>query len=165
MGQGTGELYIKSSVSDLSDTVNLIDAYYYNPNTLTSSQTINISNLPTNFKCKFKVNVVDASVLNTAWLEVGSNNNNCLLFGNTGSYKTIGIFVKVNGSYVVSDSRNDVLPINNWQELTYIYNNGVHTLTDGINTITLNNSQITARDYVYFRNETNQIKEILFLPL
>ena len=149
----------------LLKTYSIKDAIKYIPDTLTSSQTISISDLPTNFKCKFKAKVVDTSVVNNAWLEVGSNNNNCLLFGNTGSYKTIGIFVKVNGSYVVNDSRNDVLPVNDWKELTYSYNNGVHTLTDEINTVTLNNSQITARDYVYFRNATNQIKEILFLPL
>ena len=71
----------------------------------------------------------------------------------------------MNGSYVVYDSLENVLPVNDWKELTYSYDNGLHTLSDGTNTVTLNNSQITARDYVYFRNATNQIKEILFLPL
>ena len=165
MGQGTGDIYIKADCRILSETYEITDAIKYISDTLSSSQTISISDLPTNFKCKFKSKVEDTSEINNAWLEVGYNNNNCLLFGNTGSYKTIGIFVKVNGSYVVNDERNDVLLVNDWKELTYSYNNGVQTLSDGTNTVTLNNSQITARNYVYFRNVTNQLKEILFLPL
>ena len=165
LGKHAGDLYIRANCMLLTETYEITDAIKYISDTLSSGQTINISDLPTNFKCKFKAKVEDTSEINNAWLEVGSNNNNCLLFGNTGSYKTIGIFVKVNGSYVINDSRDDVLPVNDWTELTYIYNNGVQTISDGTNTVTLNNNQITARDYVYFRNVTNQLKEILFLPL
>ena len=101
----------------------------------------------------------------TASAHIGTDANNKMFIGQTGSNKAMGIFVKVNGSYVVYDSLDNVLPINDWKELVYSYDNGVQTLTDGTNTVTVNNNQITARSYVYFRNVTNSIKEILFLPL
>ena len=101
---------------------------------------------------------------NSAWLDVGSDSNNQVIFGNVGRYGAMGIFVKVSGSYVASDSTR-CLTAQTWTELTYTYNNGVQTISDGTNTVTLTNSQITGRNYVHFSNIANKIKEILFLPL
>lgn len=153
----------------VSETFSIRDSIKYVSDTLTSSQSLSVPNLPTNFKCVFKVKAdnVTESPSNNAWLEVGSNSNNLLLFGNVGSRGQIGLFVKVNGSYVANDSVT-ALSAQTWTELTYTYEDGVQTITDGNNTVTLTNSQITARSYVYFRcasSNKNPIKEILFLPL
>ena len=136
---------------------------------MTTSQTLDIPNIPQNFKCKFKVKCdnITQSSLNTAWLEIGSDNNNLILFGNTGSRGHIGIFVKVNGSFVAYNQEQYLLA-QTWTELSYTYENGVQTISDGTHTVTVNNSQITGRNYVYFRNASsnrNPIKELMILPL
>ena len=164
-GNGVGDVYVKCQCRSFIETYDIEDAIKYISNTLTSSQTISISDLPTNFKCKFKLQTpINFGSTNTAWFEVGSDDSNCIIFGDTESIGGMGIYVRIGGSYVANDKQICLTP-NSWIDLDYSYDNGVHTLSDGINTVTLNNSQITARDYVYFRCVTNSIKEILFLPL
>ena len=168
--QGIGDIVCEAEVTVsgqvVSKTFVIRDGIKYIPSELTSAQTLSVPNLPTNFKCVFKVYVenVTMSNQNSAWLDVGSDSNNQVLFGNIGRYGAMGIFVKVSGSYVASDS-TQCLTAQTWTELTYTYNNGVQTISDGTNSVTLTNSQITGRNYVHFSNVTNKIKEILFLPL
>ena len=140
------------------------DCITYFENTLSSNQTLSVPNLPTNFKAEFKVYRTTSSS-NTAWIEVGSNSNNMILFGNAGSTGHMGIFVKINGSYVANEGIDGRVSVNNWTELTYTYNDGVQTITDGTETVTLTNNQITARSYVYFRRVNNSMKELKFKPL
>lgn len=165
--QGAGNIgfYAKWGMI-LSETYDIKDAIYYNPNALSSSQTISIPDLPTNFKCEFKGKGTTGEVTDSAaWIEVGSDANNLILFGRTSSKSHTGIFVKVNGSYTVSQQGNskyqsdDIL-------YSYEYNNGSQSITDGTQTVTASNSQITNRNYVRASIGTNMyIKEILFLPL
>lgn len=167
-GKGAGELHIKATCGLLIQTCDIIDTIKYY-DSLTSVQTLSVPNLPTNFKCVFQVKPdnITESPSNAGWIEVGSDMNNLTLFGNIGSKGQIGIFVKINGSYVISDN-SPCLSAQTWAELTYTYEDGVQTITDGTNTVTLTNSQITARDYIRFFNPAtnrNPIKDLMFLPL
>ena len=160
MGKHTGELYIKSSVSDLSDTVNLIDACYYNPNSMTSSTTLSISDIPTNFKATFKAKSTRVSFIN-----IGSDYNNLVLFGITGSSgRGAGIFVRENGSYTNID-QDSVLSSNVEYEFEYTYIDGVQTLKVNNHTFTVNNSNITSRSYVDYTSDGGRLSELLVIPL
>ena len=160
LGKHTGQLYIKSSVSDLSDTVNLIDACYYNPNSMTSSTTLSISDIPTNFKATFKAKATRAS-----FLMIGNDSNNLLLFGITGSNgRGTGIFVKENGSYT-DVSQDSVLSSNIEYEFEYTYIDGVQTLKVDNHTFTVNNSNITNRNYVSYDSSGGTLSELLIIPL
>ena len=160
LGKHTGELYIQCSVSDLSDTVNLIDACYYNPNSMTSSTTLSISDIPTNFKVTFK-----AKATRTSFLVIGENPNNQLLFGITGSNGTqTGIYVKENGTYTVIEV-DSILSTNVEYEFEYTYIDGVQTLKVDNHTFTVNNSNITNRNYVYYDSSGGRLSELLIIPL
>jgi len=160
LGKHTGQLYIKSSVSDLSDIVNLIDACYYNPNTMTSSTTLSISDIPTNFKVTFK-----AKSTKTSYLAIGENSNNLFLFGITGANGTAtGIYVRENGSYT-DVSQDSVLSPNIEYEFEYTYIDGVQTLKVDNHTFTVNNSNITSRNYVYYDSNGGTLSELLIIPL
>lgn len=153
----------------LIQTYAIEDCIKYISSELTSSQSLSIPNIPTNFKASFKVKCdnITQSSNNTAWLEIGSDSDNFILLGNSGSKGHIGIFIKKNGNYVANDA-TQCLPAQTWTELTYTYNNGVQSITDGTNTVTLTNSDITARNYSYFRNASNNknpIKELKIKPL
>jgi len=114
-----------------------------------------------------KCDNITESPSNAGWLEIGSDSNNFILFGNTGSRGNMGIYVKVGGSYVANQDKFP-LSAQTWTELTYTYENGVQTITDGTETVTVNNSQITARNYIRFFNPStnkNPIKELMILPL
>lgn len=122
--------------------------------------------MPTNFKCEFKGKGTTGSVTGSAsWVEIGSNSNNLILFGRTSSASHTGIFVKVNGNYVVSQQGNSKYQSNDVQYI-YEYDNGSQSVNDGSQTVTTNNSQITSRNYVNLNIRANMyIKELIFLPL
>lgn len=139
---------------------------YYNPDTLSSSTLLPIEFMPLDFRAEFSVYVDNDSAQpdNGAWLEIGRDSRNCLLFGNAGSLATLGTYVRVGG---VDDKQYlyNALPVRQWIKLTYTCNNGVHTITDGTNTLTLTNTSITSRNYVRAFILINQMKEILIEPL
>ena len=139
---------------------------YYNPGTLSSSKLLPIEFMPRDFRAEFSVYVDNDSSQpdNGAWLEIGRDSRNCLLFGNAGSFATLGTYVRVGG---VDDKQylHNALPVRQWIKLTYTCNNGVHTITDGTNTLTLTNTSITSRNYVRAFILINQMKEILIEPL
>lgn len=165
---GVGDMSIIASVDSVisSETYSIRDAIKYISGSITSSQTISVPNLPTNFKCEFKVKGTTDNVSGfAAWVEVGSDSNNLILFGRTTSTSYTGILVKVNGYYEVIQrgsgkyQSDDVL-------YSYTYENGSQAITDGTQTVTANNSQITNRNYVNTYIGTNMyIKELTFLPL
>ena len=143
-------------------TYSIVDAIYYNPSTLTSQTILNIPNTPLNFKCQFKI-----KSQRYAWLEVGKDANNLILFGITGANGTsLGIFVKENGNYTTTKSEN-VLTGNTEYSMVYEYNNGVQSITANNRTLSLTNN-IIDRDYIKFNMDTaysSFIKEILIKPL
>lgn len=160
MGKHTGELYIQCSVSDLSDTVNLIDACYYNTSAMTSSTTLSISDIPTNFKATFKAKATRVSFIN-----IGSNYNNLVLFGIIGSSgRGAGIFVRENGSYTNID-QDSVLSSYVEYEFEYTYIDGVQTLKVNNHTFAVNNSNITGRSYVEYTSDGGKLSELMICPL
>ena len=165
-GKGVGDLSIKCQCRSVIETYEITDALKYFDTTFTSSQTLTVPNLPTNFKCKFKVKGTTGSVTGSAcWVEIGSNSNNLILFGRTSGASNTGIFVKVNGNYVVSQQGNSKYQSNDVQYI-YEYDNGSQSVNDGSQTVTTTNSQITSRNYVNLNIGTSMyLKEILFLPL
>lgn len=153
----------------LTKTFVVRDAIKYFDTTFTSSQTLTVPNIPQNFKAIFTVHRNAHNQLNTAWLEVGSDNNNCLLFGLTGSgYQgalgAMGVFTKVNGSYAVSQNIECVVDDSDW-EMEYSYNNGVQTITDGTNSLTITNSQITSRTYFKVNVNRSTLRNLIIMPL
>jgi len=160
LGKHTGQLYIQCSVSDLSDTVNLIDACYYNLNTITSSTTLSISDIPTNFKATFK-----AKATTSSFLTIGNDSNNSILFGILGlNGRACGIDVKENGSYIVIET-DQILSTNVEYEFEYTYIDGVQTLKVNNHTFTVTNSNITSRNYVYYESNGGTLSELLIIPL
>ena len=150
----------------LTKTFAIRDALKYFDTTFTSSQTLTVPNLPSNFKCEFKAKGTTGSVSGSAcWVEVGSDSNNLILFGRTSASSMTGIFVKVNGNYVVTQQGNSKYQSNDVQYI-YEYDNGSQSVNDGSQTVTTTNSQITSRNYVNLYIGTSMyIKELIFLPL
>ena len=96
---------------------------------------------------------------------IGTNSNNLLLFGITGSNGTgTGIFVKENGSYTNID-QDSVLSSNVEYEFEYIYIDGVQTLKVNNHTFTVNNNNITGRSYVDYTSDGGRLSELLIIPL
>jgi len=81
------------------------------------------------------------------WVEIGASSSNLFLFGCTGTDNALGIFVKVNGSYRVTQYTSGVFPVNQTTHVVYTLVNNVHTVTANGTTKTVNNSQISSRSY------------------
>ena len=153
----------------VSKTYEVRDALKYFDTTFTSSQTLTVPNIPQNFKAIFTVHRNAHNQANTAWLEVGSDTNNCLLFWLTGSgYQgalgSMGVFANVKGSYADYQSVECVVDDSVW-EMEYTYNNGVYTITDGTNSSTITDSQITSRTYVKVNVNRSTLRNLIIMPL
>ena len=157
---------LNSNFVILTKTFSIRDALKYFDTTFTSSQSVSVPNLPTNFKCEFKAKGTTGSVSGSAcWVEVGSDSNNLILFGRTSATSMTGIFVKVNGNYVATQQGNSKYQSNDVQYI-YEYDNGSQSVNDGSQTVNATNSQITNRNYVNLYIGTSMyIKELIFLPL
>ena len=165
--QGIGDVTLKAEASVdgslLSKTYSIRDALKYFDTTFTSSQTLNIPNIPTNFKAVFKHT---ASASQNAWVEIGADSSNALVFGRTGVNYNLGVFTRVNGSYVANQTQNNVFPANVETEVEYIYDNGVQTIKANGTTLTITNSSITSRTYSAISSYGNgNIKDLTILPL
>ena len=159
-----GLLYIKSFLGSVEQSINLEDTFYYNP-LITTTSVLSIPNFPINFKTSFKIKRA-SSGSSGAWLEVGQNVDNCILIGNTSSEGSFGIFIRQNGSYTAQKmSDNEVLIRNTETLIEYSLNNGVHTIKANNITLTLNNSNITSRDYIRGFILNNMIKDLIIYEL
>lgn len=147
----------------LTKTYSIRDGIYYNSNAISSSQSLSIANIPTNFKLLFKVNTKSSSTSNSAYLKLGSNANNCIFIGQLGDNGASGIWVRVNGTNVVQN-HSVILPVGE-NLIEYSYDNGVQTFKHETDSITVNNSQITSRSYLESFITNNYVKELLILPL
>lgn len=161
---GRGDLNIKASVGSLvSEIYSIRDAIYYNANNITSATTLNIPNIPTNFKCLFNHT---ASASQNAWIEIGSDSSNTLVFGRTGVNNQLGLLTRVNGSYVANQTQNGVFTTGTETEVEYTYENGLQTIKANGTTLTITNSSITSRTYSAISNYGNgNIKGLTILPL
>lgn len=76
----------------------------------------------------------------------------------------MGVFAKVNGSYADSKYIECVVDDSDW-EMEYTYNNGVYTITDGTNSSTITDSQITSRTYVQVNVNRSTLRNLIIMPL
>jgi len=148
----------------LIQTYSIEDCNYYNSGDITSVTELTVPSLPVNFKASWKLQRVGSGA-STSWLEVGTDSNNCILGGQTGSNQQIGIFCKVGGTYVASQSENGVFPqgVDSLTELAY--NDGTITISYGNTTKTITSTQITSRTFVRANIVSNHMKELKIKPL
>ena len=149
----------------VSKTYSLIDASYYNPNTVSVNTELSNLNLPSNFKATYTLRRATSKV---GWIEIGQNSNNLIFFGVDSGTGAIGIYVKVNSSYeTYQRNSNAIVSPNTDTLIEYSNNNGVQTLKVNGTTVTLTNSSISSRNYLRYNtdNGTSSIKELLIMPL
>ena len=159
---GSGDVSFTAEVGSLSsETYSIKDAVYYNSGTLTSSQILNIPNIPQNFKATWKLKPVTSST--NSWLEIGTDSNNLFFAGQVGN-NVIGIYKKVNGTqnYITYD--NLTLSQSTEYPVEMSYNNGTITFKANNKTETVNYT-LTDRTYSYIKIQNNQFKELLIMPL
>ena len=120
----------------------------------------------TDYQCDFDA-IVNANC--GFWVEIGQNVNNTHFFGCTGSAREIGIYTKINGSNGQNTvSSNYVFANPSTPHFEYTCINNVHTLKCNGTTVSMTNSQITAKNYlrILARNTCNcKIKNIQIKPL
>ena len=160
LGKDAGQLYIKGICSSLEDTIEIDDLFYYNSQSITSTTILSIPDFPTNFKANFKIKRA-RSGSSGAWLEIGSDGNNCILLGCLSSDGDIGIFIKKNSTYITQESSAKELINRNVETLIeYSLNNGVHTITANNTSVTVTDTNITARNYIRAFILSNMVKEL-----
>ena len=167
VSQGVGDIgFYAVSGNFVTETYEVKDAILYNPNSITTTTSWNIPDMPSNFKATFKVTNPEISGA-TSWLIIGADANNHLFAGQVGYTGTVGVYVRVNGSYEKYDAQDRVLTKNTDNLITFTSNNNVHSVNYGNVTRTVTSSTITARNYVQAKvdNTSNPIKELLIMPL
>ena len=160
MGKDAGHLYIQGILGSLKDTIEIDDLFYYNSQSITSTTILSIPDFPTNFKANFKIKRA-RSGSSGAWLEIGSDVNNCILLGCLSSDGDIGIFIKKNSTYItLKSSAKELINRNVETLIEYSLNNGVHTITANNTSVTVTDTNITARNYIRAFILNNMIKEL-----
>lgn len=150
------ERILQSEISALEDCI------YYNNDTLTGNQVLNISGITTNFKASF-ITHFTASNGRASWLNIGGDSNNLIFFGQVGS-TTLGIFKKVNGQNTGLTTR-DVLRESKDYNMEFTYEDGALTLKCDYTTLTASYTY-TGRSYVSTNIDTNNIiKNLKIKPL
>lgn len=107
-----------------------------------------------------------ASASQNAWVEVGADSSNALVFGRTGVNYQLGVLARVSGSYVANQTQNSVFTQGTETEVEFTSNNGVQTIKANGTTLSITNSQVTSRSYSAISNYGNgNIKGLTILPL
>ena len=145
----------------VTETYTIRDAVYYNPDTLTSSQTLNIPNIPTNFKATWKLKKTGSTT--SSWFEIGTDSNN-LFFGGQVGATIMGIYKKVNGSQSYINYTDAGLSLNTEYQVELTYENGTITLKCNNKTVTASYTY-ASRDYVKLNIDNNQMSELMIMPL
>ena len=147
----------------LTKTYEVEDCVYYNSGTITGSQTLNIPNIPTNFKATYKMKATSTNDA-LSWLNVGNDANNCFFFGQIGS-DAIGIFKRVNGTNASLNHKYSVVQQNVEYLMEFTYNNGALTLIGCGQTLTGSFTE-TNRSFVSTNiGANNSMKELKIKPL
>ena len=142
----------------LQETYEIEDCNYYNSGTITSSQTLNVPNLPVNFKATFKVKKTASSMV-ASWLNIGTDANNLIFFGQAGA-NYLGVYKKVSGSNTNMGGQNVLSSLNTDYLIEFTYEDGALTLKCNNATIT-GNYTFTGRNFVSTNIEANNsMKEL-----
>ena len=162
LGKGTGDLYVKGICGIIFTEIYVQDCTYYNGGTITGSQTLNIPNLPVNFKATYKLKKTGNDAL--SWLNVGNDANNCFFFGQIGS-DAIGIFKIVNGTNTALKYEGGLVQQGVEYLMEFTYNNGSLTLIGCGRTLTASYTE-TNRGFVSTNiSVNNSMKELKIKPL
>ena len=160
---GVGDVGLYAKVRSLvSKTYAVEDCVYYNSGTITGIQTLNIPNIPTNFKATYKLKKTGNDAV--CWLNVGNDANNCFFFGQLGG-DTLGIFKKVNGTNTSLKHEAGLVQQNVEYLMDFTYNNGSLTLIGCGRTLTASYTE-TNRSFVSTNvGANNSMKELKIKPL
>ena len=163
VSQGAGDVVFTVECGNLQETYEIEDCTYYNSGTITGSQTLNIPNIPVNFKATVTIKRT-AQTDALSWLNIGTDANNCFFFGQVG-VDSVGIFKKVNGTNTVLQAEYGVIQINNDYPMEFTYNDGTLTLKVGGKTLNGSFTE-TNRNYVSTNiGANNSMKELKIKPL
>ena len=133
LGKGTNLLNIKCFLGVLSDETQIMDYYYYGIDKYTTQNNLILSEIPSNFECSFILRVSNSTSNNTGILSSTLNNGDLLVGNISSSNPQIALYPTTStGSAQYMGINKNVET-----ELTWKYENGVHTVTDGTNTISL----------------------------
>ena len=139
MGKDAYTLYIRGNCGSVTDTVEILDLFYYNTKTYSSSgEELNIA-LPTGaFQIEFDFQPLSRTN-SSLYIDFGTNTNNRILFGQLAQAGTNGALIYKNGNgtnkYFQSNTN-----LNVWNHFTFKY--------DGSNyIISRDNLTITTSDY------------------
>ena len=139
----------------LQETYAIEDCAYYNPNSITSIQTVSIT-LPSSFEISFTTKRTSNSG-NSSYLEIGGDTGNTALMGQLGSSGESRVRIYTSeGSSSFTDHSSSNTPINtdslhkwvhNGSDNTYNMNNNPVTWTDDkthskIRKLNLNNNKV-----------------------
>lgn len=146
----------------LSETYSIEDCIKYVSNV--SSTTNYDVDLPSAFKVSAIINPVSRSSA-TASVHIGTDANNKMFVGQTGSDGTMSLLKRYNGSYIQNQfSAKSNINTDNYIECEYT--NGVYTCKFNNETITDNTGNITPSKLLTIETNTNiTIKDIKIKPL
>jgi len=163
--KGAGDLSIQCECMNLQETYSIIDASYYNPNTITGSDSAshqqNLFPNPTgNFEIDYTCAVTPTGNNAYVQLSYGENSNTRVLNG---------IIVRSDGFYILDyggsagESNKISISANTEYNVKYTYVNGVNSITVNNQTVTLTRSINPLFNQLSLRN--GSVKNIIIKPL
>ena len=162
LGQGTGDIYIKADCMLLTQTYNIEDCIFY-VNSVSSTTNYNVD-LPSAFKVSAIINPVSRSSA-TASVHIGTDANNKMFIGQTGSNGQMSLLKRYNGSYV-QNPFNSISELNADNYIECTYSNGVYSCKFNNETLTDNTGNITPSKLLTIETNSNiTIKDIKIKPL
>ena len=152
-GTGVGDIdVIVSFGMVLQETYEIEDCYKYDTTAHNTNATLNY-NLPSEFELQFTIYSVSTVSGNTCYLRF--NNSNTIFIGKATSSNRKVYFNDGSDHYLGS-----TIPESTDYTLTLTYEDGVATLTDGVNTLPLSIASLTSIYNVNIGRQDNYIKNI-----
>ena len=152
-GTGVGDIdVIVSFGMVLQETYEIEDCYKYDTTAHNTNATLNYS-LPSEFELQFTIYSVSTASGNTCYLRF--NNSNTIFIGKATSSNRNVYFNDGSDHYLGS-----TIPASTDYTLTLTYEDGVATLTDGVNTLPLSIASLTSIYNVNIGRQDNYIKNI-----
>ena len=145
-----------------SEIYEVCDAIWYDTNTYTAMPTLNKQIGSNEFCLEFDVLLTANN--SQCWFRIGTDNNNALYVG--AIYNTQqGIRVNKNGSTIAYVYANSRIVLNELTHIKFTYKDGAMTYTDGDETITLTNSEITPQTILNGAVISGEVSNIKLYPI
>ena len=144
----------------LTKTYSIEDCTYYNPNTITSITTVNIS-LPSNVEVSFKVKRTSDSN-NYSYLEIGGNSGNTALMGQVGGagYSQFRTYASEGSSTIDATHDTSNVPSNTETLLVWTKNGTSQSYSTGSSTVTWsdNHTHSKIKKLTILNNRVQELK-------